>query len=201
MQWYVICKSESMKNKLSILVLVAGILFSVNELQAQTRPVKANPFRKGSVTVNLGVGFGSYYSDDFRSSSSIGTKAALEFGIWKAGPGVISLGPQAGVTLANKTNNRNRDDFRSQAIIIAGRSAWHYGWNVAGLDTYAGASAGIRHYHYSYKNGNDFSDDELSPVLGAFAGVSYFFTERFGVNAEAGFDITSLQAGVIFKLK
>lgn len=176
-------------------------LFCISEGMAQSRSAASNPFRKGTTTLNLGVGFGSYYNDEFRSSSSIGTKAALEFGIWKAGPGVISLGAQAGAVLANRANNRNREDFRSRAVILAGRSAWHYGWKVPGLDTYAGGSAGIRFYHYSYKNGRDYSDDYADPVLGAFAGVSYFFTERFGVNAEAGFDVTSLQAGIIFKLK
>ena len=111
---------------------------------AQTKGL-VTPFRKGSVTVNLGVGTGT--------------------------------------------------DYRG------GRSAWHYGWKVSGLDTYAGLSAGAGFHHYDYNNGSRYENDDVIPVFGGFVGASYFFTPSFGVNVEAGYDITSLQAGVVFKLR
>jgi hypothetical protein len=38
------------------------------------------------------------------------------------------------------------------------------------------------------------------PIFGAFVGASYFVTPFFGFNAELGYDITDVQAGIIFKL-
>ncbi|MEO6489680.1 MAG: hypothetical protein ABIO04_07040 [Ferruginibacter sp.] len=158
-----------------------------------------NIFTKGSVTANLGVGVGNNYND---SKSAFGTKAALEFGVWPAGPGVISVGLEIGGTFSSQSNFDDRNDFRSRAVIIAGRSAWHSGWNVRNLDTYAGVSAGVgfRNHDYNYR-GDHYQNDDVIPVFGVFAGASYFFTPGFGVNIEAGHDITSLQAGVIFKLR
>ncbi len=193
-----------MKRKI---ITAAATLFLCIGVAADSIAQKSNspvtPFRKGSVTLNLGVGFGTDYKNDFRSSSTFGTKAALEFGIWKAGPGVVSLGAEVGATTSNKSNKNFNNDFKANTIVVAGRSAWHYGWKVPGLDTYGGVSAGAAFYHYDYDNNggprSDFND--VFPVLGGFVGASYFFTPSFGVNAEAGFDITSLQAGVIFKFK
>ncbi len=187
------------KNKIVvILFFVFGITVSAT---AQSRKGLITPFRKGSMTLNLGVGFGTDYKNEFRSSSAIGTKAALEFGIWQAGPGVISLGIEGGATASNRTDRYYRDDFRARTIVFAGRSAWHYGWRVPGLDTYAGLSGGVGFHHYEYYDNRRYDDNEVFPVIGGFVGVSYFFTPSFGVNAEAGFDITSIQGGVIFKLK
>ena len=55
--------------------------------------------------------------------------------------------------------------------------------------------------HYDYNKGNHFSENDLVPVFGVFAGASYFFTPVFGVNIEAGRDVNTFQAGIIFKLR
>lgn len=193
-----------MKRKI---IAVAATLFLcigiANESIAQKSSSPVTPFRQGSVTLNLGVGFGNDYKNDFGNRSTFGTKAALEFGIWKAGPGVVSLGAEVGATTSNKSNRNYNDEFKANTIVVGGRSAWHYGWKVAGLDTYGGVSAGAAfyHYNYNYSGGARTNYNDVFPVLGGFVGASYFFTPAFGVNAEAGFDITSLQAGVIFKFK
>lgn len=170
---------------------------------AQSRKSLVTPFKKGTVTFNAGVGFGTDYKNEYASSSAIGTKAAFEFGVWQAGPGVVSLGVEAGATTSNRSDRYYKEDFRSHTIVVAGRSAWHYGWKVPGLDTYAGLSAGAGFHHYDYYNNphDRYDYNDVIPVVGGFVGVSYFFTPVFGVNAEAGFDITSLQGGIVFKLK
>lgn len=182
----------------------AIILFSIMGISTISNAQKSNvvsAFRKGTVTVNLGVGAGNDYKGDYKyynSGNGFGTKVALEFGIWQAGPGVVSLGIETGGTFSN---GGRYDDFRSRTVIVAGRSAWHYGWKVSHLDTYAGVSAGAGFHHYDYNNGNKVNYDDVFPVFGGFVGASYFFTPSFGVNVEAGYDITALQAGVIFKLR
>jgi hypothetical protein len=187
----------------AILLFLALTTVSISNAQKNGN---VTPFRRGSVTANVAVGIGVDYKGDYRyynSGNGFGTKAALEFGIWQAGPGVISLGPEVGGTFSNGGNGRY-NDFRSRTVVIAGRSAWHYGWQVPGLDTYAGLSAGAGFHHYDYND--DYDDkhrdhDDVIPVFGGFIGASYFISSRFGVNIEAGYDITSLQAGVIFKLR
>ena len=163
-----------------------------------TSNAQETPFHKGSVTANLAVGIGTNYND---SRDAFGTKAALEFGVFPAGPGVVSLGIEAGGTFSGKSDSYLYNDYRSRTIVVAGRSAWHYGWKVNRLDTYAGVSAGAGFRHYDYNNGKHYENNDVVPVFGGFVGASYFLTPSFGVNVEAGYDITSLQAGVVFKLR
>lgn len=202
--WYVICWSQNMKRKNIITATVLFFLLSISiSTFAQSSRSLVTPFKKGTVTFNAGVGFGTDYKNEFANSSALGTKAAFEFGIWPAGPGVISLGIELGGTTSNRTNKYFDDDFRAHTLVVAARSAWHFGWKVRGLDTYAGISTGAGFHRYAYyDNRHDrITEDDVIPVVGGFVGVSYFFTPTFGVNAEAGRDITSLQGGFVFKLR
>jgi hypothetical protein len=185
--------------KLTFLVFTLATLSTVTtqQLYAQSKgPV--TPFRVGSTTLNLGIGVGSEYKGNYYNSP-FGMKAAVEWGIWHAGPGAISLGVEAGASFSN--GGYRYDNYRSHTAVIAMRSAWHYGWKVRGLDTYAGIAPGIGFHHYDYLNNNKVDYNQAIPVLGAFIGASYFVAPRFGFNAEAGYDITNFQVGVIFKLK
>lgn len=164
---------------------------------AQSQHGVITPVKVGSVVLNLGAGAGAGYRDDY-NDAAFGTKIAAEWGLWKAGPGVITLGAEAGGSFSNGYYN---SDYRARTIIIAGRSAWHYGWKVRGLDTYGGLSAGLGFHHYDYRNNMHDDRSEVIPVAGIFVGASYFITPVFGFNAEAGYDITNLQIGVVFKLK
>lgn len=186
-----------MKRQNYIAAIIMFFFFGISMVSNAQKNRQVTAFHKGSVTVNLGVGVGNDYKN-VNYNSALGTKAALEFGIWQAGPGVVSLGAEVGGTFSR---GGRYDDFRSRTIVVAGRSAWHYGWKVSGLDTYAGLSAGAGFHHYDYNNGNHYDYNDVIPVFGGFVGASYFFTPGFGVNIEAGYDVTSLQAGVIFKLK
>ena len=186
---------------ISAMMLVLGMGTAIQSSAQKSRgggngPV--TPIRVGTVTLNLGVGVGAQYKGDYYNSP-FGTKMALEFGLWQAGPGVITLGGEIGGTFSNG-GNKNYDDYKARTVIVAARSAWHYGWKVRGLDTYGGVSAGLGFHHHYYRNYNG-SQNEVIPVVGGFVGASYFVTPTFGFNAEAGNDITALQAGIIFKLR
>ncbi|MEO6721021.1 MAG: hypothetical protein ABIN67_11650 [Ferruginibacter sp.] len=177
-----------------MLALCTGIMnFSFAQSRGGNGPV--TPVRVGSVILNLGVGVGSGYKESY---SPFGTKVALEFGLWQAGPGVITLGGEVGASFSNR--GRQRDEYTSRTVVVGVRSAWHYGWKVRGLDTYGGLSTGMGFHHHNYKNYTG-DQDEVFPVVGAFLGASYFVTPRFGFNSEVGDDITSFQAGIVFKLK
>ncbi|CAN5729492.1 hypothetical protein BH11BAC3_BH11BAC3_44450 [soil metagenome] len=180
-----------------ILVLGMGISnFSYAQSRGGNGPV--TPIRLGTVTLNLGVGVGAQYKGNYYNSP-FGTKVAVEAALWQAGPGVITLGGEIGGSFSNGGNN-NFSEYKASTIVVAIRSAWHYGWKVPGLDTYGGVSAGLGFHHHYYKDYNG-NQNQVIPVPGIFVGASYFVSPKFGFNAEAGNDITAFQAGVIFKLK
>ena len=181
--------------------LIAFSLFALSTPgYSQTRAGhgEVTPVKVGSTVLNLGIGVGADYKGD-SYASGFGFKVAAEWGLWQAGPGVITLGPEIGGSFSNG-GFHNYDNYQSRTIIIAARSAWHYGWQVPGLDTYGGFSAGLGFHHWGYRNDVDHYQDQVIPAFGGFVGASYFISPQFGFNAEAGYDITNFQVGVIFKL-
>lgn len=192
--------------KITFFAVVAAVFCTciTKESIAQSRKRSNNvngivtPVRVGSVTLNLGMGIGSEYKNDYYRSP-FGIKGAVEWGLWQAGPGTITLGVETGASFSN--GGYYYDDYRSSTAIVAMRSAWHYGWKVRGLDTYGGFSGGAGFHHYGYRHNDDINHNEVIPVFGAFVGASYFVSPQFGFNAEAGYDITNFQVGVIFKLR
>lgn len=179
--------------------LISPVLFSMAVCIATIGHAQ-NPVEKGSLIFNAGVGIGNEYNSNYYNQA-LGTKVAIEAGLWKAGPGVITLGGQAGLTTSNGGGRLN--NYKTHTFIVGGRAAWHHGWKVKGLDTYAGLSAGAGFNQYSYRNNDDIivKQNEAIPVFGGFVGASYFITPSFGFNVEAGRDITQVQGGIIFKLK
>ncbi|MCX6279222.1 MAG: hypothetical protein NT004_14165 [Bacteroidetes bacterium] len=159
-----------------------------------------DPVRLNSMTLNVGVGAGALY---FGNGVGFGPamKVSFEAGMWDLGPGVITLG---GETTFSIFNNRYGNDWRESwfNLMIGARGAYHYGWNVEGLDTYAGFPAGMGFCIHSF-------DDEIGsqgfqavyPYFGFFFGASYFFNKSIGINGEVGYNSTHANIGVVFKLK
>jgi hypothetical protein len=189
-----------MKKVVAPLVFLIGLSFSQRVLsQNKAGSGNTSPMQVGSVLINAGIGIGADYKGE-NYGTAFGFKVAAEFGLWDAGPGVISLGPELGGSFSSGAYYGGYSgDYNSNTFVVAGRGAWHYGWEVPGLDTYAGASAGIGFHHYSYY-GYDGSN-QVIPAFGGFIGGSYFIKPNFGFNAEAGFDITNFQVGVVFKIQ
>ena len=186
-----------MKKQNILSAILFGMAISFSIISNAQSPV--SPVEKGSVIFNAGVGVGNEYNSNYYNNA-VGTKAAIEVGLWQAGPGVITLGAEVGGTFSNGGPARF-DNYKAHTFVVAGRSAWHHGWNIKGLDTYAGLSAGAGFNQFSYNDGGTIKQNEVVPVFGAFVGASYFVTPTFGFNIEAGYDITQIQGGVILKLK
>ena len=183
------------KTKTPVLLLIGLIAMSASFAQPHKKNTGA-PRQIGNASLSFGMGAGVNYRNYF-TDGIYSMKMALEFAVWRAGPGVISLGGETGFSFSNG----NRGGF---TFLAAARSAWHCGWQIRGLDTYGGFSVGAALLHSDnkvyYLEGNNY-DDQLIPVPGAFAGASYFISPHFGLNAEAGSDFTHFQIGLIFKLK
>ena len=165
------------KKIISVILFGTGMLMSTI-VNAQSNTQTISPVQKGTVLVNVGVGLGNEYSNNYYNTA-YGTKAAIEVGLWQAGPGVITLGAEAG---ASFSNGGVYDNYKTSTVVIAGRSAWHNGWNVRGLDTYAGLSAGAGFQNYKYYKSENIHQSEVVPVFGGFVGASYFITPSFGFN-------------------
>jgi len=195
-----------MKLILGVVAMSAAALIS-NQAQAQKGNGSGNTFDVGSTTLNIGIGlgrgsyggYGYYGSSYYGYGNAFGVKAAVERGMWQLGPGVLSLGAEVGGSFSNAHYN----GYKSNIIIVAIRSAYHFGWNVDKLDTYGGVSLGpgFRSYNYTDQQvSNKYTKHDVVVSPGIFVGASYFFSPNIGVNVEAGYDITQIQGGIIFKL-
>src|ERR1700722_9609079 len=156
-----------------------GLTFSASAQHpgqhAPTGPT--TPIEVGTVTVSGGLGVGSYYDGDYYNSP-FGLKAVVEAGIWQAGPGVVTLGGEFGGSFSSGSYQYN--GYSSRTVIVAARAAWHYGWQVPGLDTYGGVSAGLGFHHYQYdENPGSYSHSSVIAVPGIFVGASFFLTPSF----------------------
>ncbi len=179
-----------------LLFFVVALLFvtATNTANAQ-KPIE--PMEIGAWTVNAGLGLGNFYGAG--GGTGFGIKAALEHGMWEAGPGVITLGGELG--WANNSESAMGYSASVNQFSVAARSAWHHGWNVEGLDTYGGFSIGPAFQFFSTNLSGlaSGSSNTTHFYFGFFVGASYFFTPNFGVNAEFGYNVTAMQAGIVYK--
>ena|SRR5450432_731044 len=193
------------KMKLILSIITLGIVTLISsQVNAQKGGGDGNTFEVGSLTANIGAGLGrnsfgslGYYGTSIGYGTGIGVKVAVERGMWQLGPGVLSLGLEAGGSFSSSGG------YKSNIIITAVRAAYHFGWSVDNLDTYAGPSVGpgFRSYDYYYNTTTTHTQHDLVFAPGFFVGGTYWFSPNIGVNVEAGYDITEIQGGIIFKLQ
>ena len=182
--------------KISLAVIVVSIVSSTG-LQAKS---PLDPVRLGTWVVNAGVGPGAHY---FGNGVGFGpaVKASFETGLWDLGPGVVTLG---GETAFSVFSHHFGDGWKESWVnfIFGARGAYHYGWDVEGLDTYGGIPLGIGFCAHSWDDhpGNS-GYTPVYPYVGIFFGASYFFTKSIGINGEVGYNATHANIGIVFKLK
>ena len=172
-----------------------------------------DPMTKGAWFINFGFGPGTNWQGAYGSGFLPAGQVAVEVGMWEVGPGVITLGGEVGGTFYSFTGTDSRYGpgttykYNYTELVIAARGAYHYGWNVQGLDTYGGVAAGPRFTIFSYQLPASYTGPVIGQPTsvgyggGVFMGASYFFTELLGVNAELGFNITYVQIGMVFKIR
>ncbi len=174
-----------MKKIIFLCVLCSLMLGAVPRAHAE-KPVE--PMGIGTWVLNAGIGSSGYGYGDGQWLYGFGIKGAIQKGLWQVGWGVISLGGEAGVAWASH-NGLNYTRFN-----IAPRSSYHYGWDVPGLDTYAGLTTGIGFVGNSIASGT-----AVHFYGGMYIGGSYFLSEQFGFNAEMGLGTTMLQLGLVYR--
>ncbi|MCX6242495.1 MAG: hypothetical protein NTX43_11875 [Bacteroidetes bacterium] len=186
------------KNIISKTLFILLVLFIVvPSVKAQNGPM--DPMKEDTWLLNAGFGAGTPF---FGNGNGFGPAAKFSFekGMWKAGPGVITLGAE--VTFSYFWNSYG-DGWHENwfNFIMGARSAYHYGWEVRGLDTYAGIPLGFGLCMNSHDaNGGYHTATPVYPYFGVFLGASYFFTPQFGVYGEFGYNSTYGNIGLVFKL-
>jgi len=91
----------------------------------------AEPVQFGDVFINAGAGLGESYLGSYGTPS--GFKAAVNWGVAEAGPGVITLGASFGASFSHGQTSLS-DQSSSNSLVFMIRDAWHYGWEIPGLD-------------------------------------------------------------------
>ena len=178
-------------------------MVTIRPVQAEKGPT--DPMDKGAMVLDIGIGPGTHF---FGNGFGFGPafKMGFEKGMWQVGPGVFTLGGEFTVSYFTY---KYYVDYKETWInfMFAARSAYHYGWKVPGLDTYAGIPAGIGFCAYtdSWKDmKNHFGYrgyHAVYPYFGIFIGAAYYFSPVFGLFGELGYNSTYATIGVALKLK
>jgi hypothetical protein len=156
-----------------------------------------NPIDVGSISINAGVGLGIPYKGSV--GTPFGVKASINWGVVQLGSGVITLGLAGGGSFSHGSTEGVAES--SSSVVFLARGAWHYGWEVPGLDLYGGLSSGVAFHRYHYGDPLDRTSNSADLVPGIFVGASYFVVPGFGFNAELGDDIAILQVGIVVKIQ
>jgi hypothetical protein len=180
-------------------IIIISIMVSIAAPAIIRAEGPLDPVKLNSWVVNIGVGPGTHY---FGNGSGFGPafKGSFEKGMWDLGPGVITLGGEATISFFGQNYGEGWHETWIN-FIFGARAAWHYGWNVEGLDTYGGIPLGIGFCAHSFDDhpGNS-GYTPVFPYAGIFFGASYFFNKSIGINGEVGYNSTNANIGVVFKL-
>jgi hypothetical protein len=188
-----------MKKFIKIILLLAFIAgFSAPSFSGNG---PTDPAGKGNGILGFGIGPGV----PFYGGSGFGPAILVHYdhSIWQAGPGTVSLGGQIGTSFFGHDYVYNETTYRYHWVNVGFvfRGAYHYGWDVPGLDTYAGFGMGTYFSMYNndgYENGKAATEVGFLPTF--FFGGSYFFNDVIGVNAEMGYNFAYFSVGMNFRL-
>lgn len=179
------------------------VIFTVSSLNAQS-------FQKGTNVLSADIGIGSSLGS-LGNSPSPAISVNFEHGAWPAGDdGVISIGGYAGRKSFSYNYNYGRNYSYSQKwsyTIIGVRSAYHYtGLNNDKLDVYGGVMLSYNLLSYSWKDNSGYYSGSVSSSYGSgtgftgYVGGRYYFNPRLGLNAELGYGVSYLNAGLSLRL-
>ena len=199
--------------KIIILACILSLVNITNSLQAQSAFTSSlmtpgKSFDKGTSVINLGVGFGYSIGYGSGSSSSPVISGTYEYGVAKAGPGVIGVGLALGYQGSSYTYSDYQYTYKERWTTSAFglRGTYHPDFcNGKKYDVYGVLQLTYYNYGYSY------SSNPVNPYyqfrsslnnglgLGILVGGRYYFTDNIGAFLELGYDISYLKLGVSFK--
>lgn len=161
---------------------------------------KEKVFDHGVNIIQTGVGFGFYglYHDTFIPPIHFAYERGVVF--HKYAP--ISFGGIVGYTRSDYTRPQDNSEYTWDYIFLGFRCAYHFTglFYVEGMDLYAGIVLGWTFVIYNSEPDNaPFQDHNNYFLPGVYGGIRYYFTNVFGIFAEAGFGIGYITGGVCFR--
>lgn len=189
---------ENFKIMKKIILLLVAVAFSLTQLVAQTPT-----FIKGDKVLNLGIGLGStLYSGAGFTGQIPPVSVSFEKGIVDnlLEKGILGIGGYLGYS-SYKYENSNWG-WKYSNIIVGARGSFHYPL-VDKLDTYTGLLLGYN-IATTKEIGTAIPGITSASVGGIvwswYLGARYYFKENFGVMAELGYGISTLNLGISIKL-
>jgi hypothetical protein len=165
-----------MKDMKKIFAVVVAAFLMISFVNAQTPS-----FNKGDKVLDITLGVPNLYGYGWGIPPIIGSfEVGIVDGILEKA--AVGVGGYAGFSSASWLGN-SYFNFH-----FGVKGAFHYPF-VDNLDTYAGIITG-----YSVSDLASYGLD-----WGGFVGIRYYFSNSFGVNAEAGYGVTWLRGGITFK--
>jgi hypothetical protein len=189
-----------MKNSIKIiLIMILMTGFTASSIGGNGL---VDPAGKGNGVFGFGFGPGI----PFYGGSGFGPAILVHYdhSIWRAGPGSISLGGQIGTSFFWHDYRHENDNYKYSwtNLGFVFRGAYHYGFDVPGLDAYAGFGAGTLVSMYNdggyHDSGRNPSHVGFLPTF--FMGGSYFFNDVVGLNTEFGYNFAYISIGLNFRL-
>ncbi len=189
-----------MRKTMIILVLTSLFIFLLHDLSFSQKNAPTDPMSVKSWTLSFTFGQGTHF---WGNGAGFGpaTKIAFETGVWQLGPGVLTLGGEFNMSYFwHKYYSDYKETWTN--FMFGVRSAYHYGWKVKGLDTYAGVPLGMGFSLYNHADHQGYKGyNGVYPYFGIFFGASYYFNNVLGVNGEVGYNATYANLGLILKLR
>jgi hypothetical protein len=189
-----------MKKK-CLFVLAAALMF-VHAAHSQTSAAGDDTYKVGTNVVSAGIGLGSSIGDFTYGSQTPGISVQYERGLWKAGPGVISLGGYVGFKSFSYDYASYGDnfDYKWNYTIIGVRGAYHLtNLKVDKLDLYGGLMLSYDALSFSDGGAGGTVAYGSSMGLTAFVGCRYYFAKNLGAFAELGYGVSYLNLGLALK--
>lgn len=184
--------------------LFAAFLFSA-VLSGET--AKAQSFKEGTNSLNIGIGFlGGYnYGTYSGISQTPALSAYYEHGVMPLGPGTLGIG--GGLEYKSLSYDYSFGNYSAKwkYTIIGLRGAYHPDFaNSEKVDGYGGLALGygivsFKDSYYDNAFGGTYQNTYPSYFYTSFfLGVRYLFSPKVGGFAEIGSGLTALKIGVNF---
>ncbi len=174
-----------MKKRILVVLIALGF-FQLSQAQ----------IAEGDVMVTLGVGLSpTFYSGSGYKSSLPPIEINGEYALSEK----ITAGAFAGYAGAEFRSGGFGFDY---TYLLFGAVGNYHFVNEATFDVYAGAKLGyvsISSETVGGGNGFNFPSEASGLLYGAQVGARYWVSESIGINAELGYGIALLKAGVTFK--
>ncbi|RZK49008.1 MAG: hypothetical protein EOO99_07665 [Pedobacter sp.] len=149
--------------------------------------VMAQAYSQGDKLLNVGVGVGGGFGTPIGLSYEHGFSDKISAGAY--------------VAYANKKVATGFGDYKYTYVLTAARASYHFDFDVENLDPYIGVILGYNIASAKWTGtgpGNAASAGGV--IYGGHVGARYFFSEKIGIFAEAGYGVGSLNVGLSFKL-